>query len=395
MSELVTQLALIFGVPWAIGKVIQLINKSRSTDTRVTSSSDGGRFSDHSIRAMKAYLLKNVKISPISAISKFTISIFLLGLLAWHLYALMYQRPVNFMDDIDVSYDAPNYQLRNAFRDYAEIRRDEDMMRDEDSIVVDYDEVMEHSKCLFPRMTSSSQSTSTSDTNASSTEYSQYDWHNALYESLKIGANRHSYLMFGEYSFRNCSWCREDSDLFIFNLPYVLKSYLLLALVIGIACIVPEKQFVRHYLAYLVASVCMSSVMLLAIPDTYIPEVFQVKYVPMFMFVSHQIYHGVAILTISILSIAGTFQKSASTVQVTDADRLAFITQAVGLDVVDKLKMLHLYHSAVMGDVELAQKWFKHELQRQKDADVGEVSNSSVDKFFREKKTLRNSGLKQ
>ncbi|KAJ1983885.1 hypothetical protein H4R33_004589 [Dimargaris cristalligena] len=156
----------------------------------------------------------------------------------WCLYSSFIQPPANVFYTLDVSIQAPQYQLRSRWNQYAATQRtqqgdafwptDRGFPSATDKVAQDFD------KYSYARLT----------------PYGRTD---TLVDRLQSSENRRSYANFGEQAFLDCGWCQSPADFAFYIIPSIFLQYLWLATVIVIyaACdstYSPRRSNWRSYL---------------------------------------------------------------------------------------------------------------------------------------------------
>ena len=254
MFDILYNLFLVLFVPWSIGKFFSFF--TARTKTKKEEDSDG-------------------KISRPSSIPK-AITVSWLLIAAFFAYRAVMMKPTDFFSLLNVRYDAPNFLIRNQFRDYAAVQRAMD-----DQFEVPSADI------VLPR--SSKRILGPNEDELADHKYSRYDYLFALFDLMKVGENRQLYLTFGELAFSTCDWCQDTWDFFAYGYPSVLIEYSLLT--IAMLWATSFKPLKRHtvWMLGVIGTVFWIDVVLVLVPYDTISEVIpEIKFLPLnqYMFIA-------------------------------------------------------------------------------------------------------------
>lgn len=143
--------------------------------------------------------------SPPSNLDR-AISTLLVIYILWQLVFALWMTPFNFLTLVQSSPRDPSFVFRNKYNSYI--------------------------------------STSVSITDGFWEKKEIYDYY---YERLRTNENRQLYWWVGHDAFMGCHWCKQPVDYSLFVLPTIFGSYILFAIVMGIATIATKKHFWRTY----------------------------------------------------------------------------------------------------------------------------------------------------
>ena len=240
--------------------------------------------------------------------------------------------PSNLFDTLQLPYNAPNYQLRNAFRDYTSDRLVHDPTFNQPS----------------PAFKSIRRLRKRKDQGDDDGPLSEYEWQTELFELLKSTENRHIYLTFGESVFVDCAWCKQEYDFAVYASPSLLLQYTLMFLVVGLGTRPKGKRHLRMYAIIFLTSLGLFDVSMICVPQEYmqmlmaeLPDVPQNFHTLLYQF--RWVCFGLVSLVLALLE-----RRS-----LTETDRLKALLNMQERQLA-RTKALQLQHMAVQDDEVLA-----------------------------------------
>lgn len=214
----------------------------------------------------KQTLLKLPVINPHSPYESW-IKVLLIGIICLSAFQI-WNKPVSFFDEIGCDIDAPNFVLRNKFREFVEIQETQSP-----------DFTLIRHGLVSPRK------------DANETEFvSSLDYYTDLYESLKISEDRAMYLTFGPTIFSECKWCSSQYDYLIYNLPNLIFPFACALFALGIATSSPRRLYWRLYILFGLSTSLSLILIVTAVPWELYKEHSPNTKVPLFKW-SHYLSH--------------------------------------------------------------------------------------------------------
>jgi hypothetical protein len=379
MWRFLLEIASIIFVPWLISRVISFIKSRRSPPPPPASVSavdaaaakeDHHHGHDHN----HDIAVDHTKVNG-SRGSKWINRIMCLVYLSsasYFAYNAMRVYPDDFFYLIKTDYDAPNFLVRNNFRDYVATRRAVDDLFERPNPTV---RLPPGGRKLFQRHQRQQQyqddyygSEGGSSSNSDDELYSEYDYYFAVFELMKVKVNRQVYATFGDRAYTECDWCQEYMDYYYYSIGPVLLPYaiacLLLTAVPGVG-----NAFVG-WTSYLIMSVAISDE-LSRLPKDYLKDAgIVIPLVPFdrAFFVARNLMFA-CILVILFLHRATGMASAGGNDAGGDAKA---VVMKEAMDILKRIQTIGLQSEAVMEDKELYEKFVTYHRKR-----TGSILNGS------------------
>jgi hypothetical protein len=310
MAQLLVDIVLMIAIPWLLRFIYQRFSRPKSNANTPKPANQPTKWTrlDYAIHALLAITL------------------------LWSLHALFWKPPADFFSLIDAPCTDPNFLVRNRFRAYADQQRRTDPQFDEPQAGL-----------RWPRWRQGDPEG----------DVSQFEFYSALFELLKSTSNRHVYLMYGQDALAQCSWCVDEYDYMLYAIPSVLMQYFIAMIVVGSVTSTSKKSILRMWLVWMMMSLLSTEIMMYLIPAEYFPEVFGVKYLPIFQY-CHIARHA----CISLVMVMAFFWNRERAV---DRERVEMmeIMKSVEEDVV-LMKMNRLQKMVIFEDEDLTRQYVTH-----------------------------------